>query len=179
MSTRRSFLKHVVALGATYGLMLPRIGYALTFPRLAARNLMREDVALPAGFSGSRNVVFVVFARSQQEDVDTWEKPLAALKASQGSSLQSWQATVMGDIGKTLRAIVEGAMRGIIKSDEARARYLLLYGDKPELLAGFGSPREDEILVLLLDGSGDELWRAAGVWSADAEAGLRAALAAS
>ena len=174
MSTRRSFLKHAAWAGALLITGLPSRATAVTFPRLAARNLLKQNVKLPAGFSASRNVVFVVFSRKQQEDVDSWAEPLKAV--GEAGNLESWQTTLMGDIGRALRAIVEGAMRGIVRTDEARARYLLLYGERTELLAHFGHPREDQILVLLLDGSGDELWRGRGPWSSASEAALRAAL---
>ena len=85
---------------------------------------------------------------------------------------------LVGDVGSSMQPIVEGAMRGIVKDDATRRRYLLLYGDKPPMLAHFGHPREDQILVLLLDASGDVLWRGSGAWSETTETSLRIAIAA-
>lgn len=175
MRTRRAFVKGALAAAFAATIGAPRTSHALTFPRLAARNLLREDVYLPSGFSGSRNLVFVVSSRHQQADVDSWRDSLGAMQA-QARSFERWQATMMGDVGEPLRSIVEGAMRGIVKDDAVRKHYLLIYGEKSSLLAGFGHPRKDEILLLLLDGSGDELWRGNGAWTQRTEESLRFAL---
>jgi len=164
-----------LALGAAVALPSLAVGSSSCFPRVTARNLNRKDVPLPDGFAGaSRNLVFVAFARKQQDDVDTWAEPLAQL--AKENQLARWQATVMGEVASPLRAIIEGAMRGIVKDDEARRRYLLLYGDRDELLRQLGSPREDAILVMLTDASGDVLWQGRGPHSAFNEDLLRAAL---
>lgn len=147
-------------------------------PQLRARNLLREDVQLPTSFAGaSRNLVFVMFSREQQGDVDSWMPALDRMKG-EVRQLDRWQAILMGDVGSSMQPIVEGAMRGIVKDDAIRRRYLLLYGDKPPMLAHFGHPREDQSLVLLLDGSGDVLWRGSGAWSKTTETSLRTAIAA-
>ncbi len=179
MSTRRSFLGSVGAALCAAVLGTPRLSHSATaFPRLSARNLLRQDVQLPGDFAAaSRNLVMVAFSRKQQEEVDSWSGPLGALK-SEVKQLESWQATLMGDIASALRSLIEAAMRGIIKDDEVRKRYLLLYGEKPPMLANLGNPREDQILILLLDGSGDELWRSTGPWDEETEASLREAIAA-
>ncbi len=120
--------------------------------------------------------MFVVFSREQQDDVDSWTPALDRMKGDV-RQLDRWQATLMGDVGSSMQPVVEGAMRGIIKDDATRRRYLLLYGDKPPMIANFGHPREDQILVLLLDGSGDVLWRGSGAWSETTELSLRTVIA--
>ncbi len=176
MRTRRSFLFSSLALSAAAALPSVAFGSAESFPRVTARNLNQEDVPLPAGFAAaSRNLVFVAFDRSQHEDVETWARPLASL-TGKPTQLTSWQATVMGEVEGSLRPIVESAMRGIVKDEEARRRHLLLYGDRADLLARLGSPREDAILMLLTDASGDLLWQGRGAHSDLNEQMLRFAL---
>src|SRR5450830_1674657 len=42
------------------------------FPVVTSDNLEGRSLTLPHDFGGERNIVFVAFQRSQQNDIDTW-----------------------------------------------------------------------------------------------------------
>lgn len=146
------------------------------FPDVPVRNLARQETRLPAAFTHDLNVVFVVFSRKQQEEVESWI-PLFTEVGKERTDLQYWQASLMGEMGKVLRGIVEGAMRGAIKEKDRRARFFLLYGDEAPILAGLGDPDDQHLLMLLTARDGTILWRASGAHSQEAEDALRSVLA--
>ena len=145
------------------------------FPDVPARNLAKQELRLPAAFTHDFNVVFVVFARNQQDEVESWI-PLFSEVGKDRDDVQYWQASLMGTMGKALRAIVEGAMRGAIKEPDRRERFFLLYGDKAPILTGLGEPDDEHLLMLLVDRDGAVIWRASGARAPASEAALRAAL---
>ena len=53
---------------------------ALVFPTYVSDNLSKKKMTLPQDFAGKNyNIVFVAFAREQQDDIDTWVPAVTTL----------------------------------------------------------------------------------------------------
>lgn len=53
---------------------------ALVFPTYASDNLSKKKMTIPQDFNGKNyNIVFVAFAREQQDDIDTWVPAVTTL----------------------------------------------------------------------------------------------------
>ena len=174
MTSRRTFLAGLAL--APLAAVLPRraVAASRSFPRVPARSLAREDVTLPSAFAGSRNLVLLAPHRSEADQLDSWTAPLTALQADV-PELADYRLTLMGTVSDAHRGLVEGALRGLVKEPSAWPRFLLHYGEREAVLAELGA-RSEAPMALLLDASGDELWRASGVWSEATDASLRSAL---
>ena len=146
------------------------------FPAVTGRSLAGRTFHLPGDFEGERNVVLVAFKRHQQDDVDTWTPHLRPL-AAEDPGLRIYKLPTLGRRYLLMRGIIDGGMRGGIPDSAARAATITLYINKSPFRRALAVPDEDRIHVLLVDRAGTILWRAAGPWSAEVEAGLRKSLA--
>ena len=146
------------------------------FPSVTGRSLTGRTFQLPGDFEGERNVVLVAFKRHQQEDVDTWTPHLRPLVA-RDSRLRVYELPTLGRGYRLMRGMIDGGMRRGIPDSAVRAATITLYINKRPFRDTLGIADENRIHVLLVDRSGRILWRAAGPYTADAEAELEKVVA--
>lgn len=150
---------------------------AVRFPALRARSLERERHDLPGDFEGRRNIAVVAFRREQQRDVDTWLPLLLELEAAD-RGLRAYEIPTISRSWSPVRPFIDGGMTAGIPDRAARARTLTTYTDVGAVLAALGLDDTRRIATVLTDRAGTVTWMATGPWTAEAEAGLREALAA-
>ena len=146
-----------------------------TFPQVVGINLEGEEVALPAGFEGQRNLVAIGFEREHQVDIDTWIAVADDLMAD-NETLRFYEVPTIYELGAASRLWINNGMRQGIPAPEARARTITVYLDREAFRAALAIPDVDDIQILLLNEAGKVLWRTEGPVTLEAKADLERAL---
>jgi hypothetical protein len=133
----------------------------IDFPRVTGVNLEGEEIALPSGFQGERNLVAVAFKRGQQAKVDTWIAELDRL-AEADPEMRFYELPTIYEANALFRMWVNNGMRSGIQDPVARKRTITLYLDREKFMAELAIPDMDDIHLFLLDRRGQVVWRAAG-----------------
>jgi hypothetical protein len=133
----------------------------IDFPEVTGVNLEGDEIALPSGFQGTRNLVAVAFKRGQQAKVDTWIAELDRL-AEADPELRFYELPTIYEANALFRMWINNGMRSGIPDPVARKRTITLYLDREKFMAELLIPDMDDIHLFLLDGRGRVLWRAAG-----------------
>lgn len=137
---------------------------AWRFPSVSGRSLDGRELHLPDDFAGEINVVFVAFARKQQQDVDSWTpyfKPMAAVMPG----LRIYELPTLPRGLRMMRPMIDGGMRGGIPDPKVRETTITLYLDKEPFREALGIRDESAIHVFLVDGKGRILTRVTGPYA--------------
>ena len=143
----------------------------MRFPPVIGFNLAGRRYALPADFEGRLNLVLIAFQREQQDLVDTW-LPLARQLAAKHEVLRYYELPTISRAYGPARFVIDGGMRAGIPDPVARATTITLYLDKRAFREALDLPNEDTIYTLLVDRTGDVLWRAQGACTPELNADL-------
>jgi hypothetical protein len=130
---------------------------------------------LPADFGGGDSLVLVAFEREQQKDVDTWQAGLADV-AKQNAGFHFFELPVLPSRDVFYRWWLNTAMRSGTPDEAARKRTVPLYLDKAKFKAALDINTEKAISVLLLDKSGEVIWRTQGEFTPEKQRALVYAL---
>ena len=149
---------------------------ALRFPEVSGEALDRTTHRLPGTFGGEVNLVFIAFRQWHQELVNTW-LPLAQELESEMPGLRYYELPTISERGPFQRSFIDNGMRAGIPDPGARAATITLYTDVERFVEALDLAGTDTIHALLVDREGNVSWRASGALDAEAERGLRAALA--
>lgn len=131
------------------------------FPEVVGINLEGDEVALPAGFEGTLNLVAIAYEREQQPDVDTWI-PAAEQIAKSDPRVRFYEVPAINESNPLFRLWVNNGMRSGITDPAARRRTVTIYVDRVHFNRGLAIPDMSSIQVLLLDNAGRVLWRTPG-----------------
>jgi hypothetical protein len=145
------------------------------FPEVQASNLEERAFVLPRDFEGDRNLVFIAFQREQQEQVDTWLKEMKRFEEID-PKLHYYELPTIDKLNSLTRWFINSGMRRGIPDKSARARTITLYIEKKPFEEALKLPTEKTIYALLVDRSGDVLWRTDGVFDETKAESLRIAL---
>lgn len=146
------------------------------FPQVSGANLERKRLDLPQDFEGQVNILFVAFQQWQQGEVNTWIPAAQDLEATY-PGVRYYELPTIRPLNRLAQAFINGGMRAGIPDRLARQRTITLYLDKDTFRQALDMPDEDHIYVLLMDDSGQVLWRERGVFSAEKGAALEAQIA--
>jgi hypothetical protein len=146
-----------------------------TFPRLSASNLQGQTLRLPEDFAGDRNLLLIAFQREQQQNVDTWLREMKRFEISPG--FQYYELPTIDKLNPFYRWFINRGMRRGIPDRSARSRTITLYLDKPSFRKALGLPDEKRIYAVLVDRSGQVIWRAEGDFDEAKASNLQRALA--
>ena len=133
----------------------------LQFPRLAARDLEGGARMLPAGFTGSSNLVVVAFRREQQSMVDSWISWFDTISAAH-PGLRCYEVPVIATRWSPGRRFIDGGMAQAVPEEAARRRTLTVYTDVRRVTDALAIYDTQTVTVLLVDGDGRVLWRTTG-----------------
>lgn len=131
------------------------------FPPLKSETLEKQVVQLPQDFQGERNLLFIAFARKQQKDIDTW---LAQMKRYEDldKGFRYYEITTIDKMNRFTRWFINTGMRNGIPDKKARERTITLYIDKEPFKRLLQIPDEKKTYDMVVDRSGNVLWRATG-----------------
>ena len=131
------------------------------FPELISENLEGRAMQLPKDFAGERNLLLIAFQRAQQKNVDTWLKQTKRF-TDLDRDLRVYEIPTIEKMNRMMRWIINSGMRSGIHDQEARARTVTLYIDKKPFCDSLKISDEKQIYAMLVDKSGNVLWRASG-----------------
>ncbi len=149
----------------------------VTFPEVVGIDLEGEQLSLPAGFAGRRNLVAIAFEREQQAVVDTWIRAAEPLLA-RDPGLRLYEVPTIYEGSALFRLWVNNGMRAGITDQVARRRTVTVYVDRDRFIAALSIPDTRDVHLLLLDADGQIAWRTTGPADPDKLAALSQALAA-
>ncbi|MFM8519579.1 MAG: hypothetical protein ACKOB2_04120 [Solirubrobacterales bacterium] len=147
------------------------------FPPVEGRSLDDEEVLLPSGLEGDRNLLAVAFHRTQQREVDTWIPLFRELEA-RFPGLAGYEIPTISGNWRPLRRFIDGGMKAAIPDPLTRRRTVTVYGDVGKVTDGLGLPNRNRIAVLLCDREGEVGWMARGPLEGEPPEGLLEALGA-
>ena len=158
----------VTDLGAHPEFVLPVIEFVqpepIHFPERKSTNLLNIDVNLPQDFEGAQNVVFVTFERNQQRHVDARLSFMVELE-DRFPGLLTYEVPVIQHMNDLAELFVRQGMRLDIDGFDERTRTIPLFANKEMFKRQLGIPSADNIHILLLDDTGQVLWRTSGPMS--------------
>ena len=134
------------------------------FPTVSGFNLNRQEIEFPRDFAGRLNLVFVPFLQYQQSTVDTWI-PFARDLEESDADLVYYELPTIDDRSRLSRTFINEGMRTGIPDPLSRARTVTLYLDKQKFRRATRISGDDEVHVLLVNRSGEILWRTVGPFS--------------
>ncbi|MEI7547444.1 MAG: hypothetical protein WCK21_05225 [Actinomycetota bacterium] len=137
----------------------------IDFPQLRARNLEGLGVDLPAGFARERNLVVIAFRRDHQRLVDSWV-PWFEEHAAVDPGLRFYEIPTLARMWAPVRNFIDGGMASAIREPVILQRIFTVYGDVNRVTRPLRIDDRSTIAVLLVDGSGQVLWRASGGFTA-------------
>lgn len=133
------------------------------FPQLSGIDLQGKERALPESLSGKLNLVVVAFKHKQQKDVNTWIPTLETITKT-NSAVKFYELPVINESNILKRTAINNGMRSGIKSEEARARTIVVYTNHDKFFAATKLDPQ-QIYLLALDKTGKILLKIEGVAS--------------
>ncbi len=133
----------------------------MLFPTVTGSNLERRRMVLPADFEGSLNLVILAFWQRHQALVDTW-MPLATDFEQRYPGFAAYELPVIQSRSRISQWFIDSGMRAGISDERVRERTITLYLDKPPFLKSLDIVDDDTIHSIVVDQTGQVLWRAAG-----------------
>jgi len=131
------------------------------FPTVVGTNLFGDEIALPEGFRGERNLVAVAYVREHQEDVNTWIAVADEMMETH-ENLRFYEVPVIYEGSAFFRFWLNNGMRSGIPDPVARERTVTVYLDRDAFNERLDVPDMDSIHILLTDSAGRILWRTVG-----------------
>ncbi|HEX4022819.1 MAG TPA: hypothetical protein VHX63_16860 [Acidobacteriaceae bacterium] len=148
-----------------------------TFPAVEATSLNKAHFNLPRDFGGELNLVIISFAREQQQDVDSW-LPAARQLEAQHARLYYYELPTTARENLLYRWWFNSALRSNNTDPVLEDRTLTLYVSKGQFLQSLKIPNEKQIVAMLVNRSGQVLWRANGAFTAEKNQSLTTAVTA-
>jgi len=131
------------------------------FPTVSGFNLNRQEFTFPQDLAGELNILFVPFLQRQQLVVNTWI-PFAQETEAAFPGVVYYELPTIDEMPSLSRMFVNEGMRAGIPNETARERTVTLYIDTSEFMEATDIPGQDEVHILLVNRSGDILWRTTG-----------------
>lgn len=151
-------------------------GGCIRFPSVTGTNLLGDVFALPAGFSGEYNLILLSFDEGQTARMAAW-LPVAQELAADHPQFAYYSLPALKSVNPLVRAAIVGGMIVLIPDESVRAVTIMLFlEDKDAFLAALAIETLDTPQMLLLNPSGEIVWRATGDYSDSAAHDLRRAV---
>ena len=149
----------------------------MRFPSVEGSNLAGRRFRLPRDFEGRLNIVLVAFEMRHQDDVDTWV-PLVEQLAAADPGVRYYELPTIWRMNPVRQWMIDSGMRMGIPDPKTRAATITLYLDREAFCQALGLPHTRSIYALLVDDTGEVLWRESGRFTAAKGESLAQALAA-
>ncbi len=147
----------------------------MKFPIVSGSNLLRQKLTFPEDFRGNLNLLFIAFEQWQQMEVNSWI-PVAKELEKQIEGLLYYELPTIQDRSIFSKIFINEGMRLGIPDHTSRERTITLYLEKDAFRRSLDMPDEDHIYVLLIDSSGDVIFRTRGAYTPESGESLCQAL---
>jgi len=131
------------------------------FPTVSGFNLNRQEFTFPQDLAGELNILFVPFLQRQQLVVNTWI-PFAQETEAAFPGVVYYELPTIDEMPSLSRMFVNEGMRAGIPDQTARERTVTLYIDTGRFMEATDITGKDAVHIMLVNRSGDILWRTTG-----------------
>jgi hypothetical protein len=131
------------------------------FPAVSGYNLDRQEFEFPRDFAGELNLLFIPFLQRQQSTVNTWI-PYAQELEIRFPGVVYYELPTIDQMPTLSRTFINEGMRAGIPDQKARERTVTLYIDTREFMKAMGIPSKNDVHTVLVNRSGDIMWRTTG-----------------
>jgi len=136
----------------------------MKFPKVSGKDLNGNPQTIPDTLKGKLNLLVVAYQRWHVSPIETWIPYLQTL-ITEHPNVQFYELPTLRKFNFISQWMIDGGMRGGIRSKEMRERTITLYIDKAEFDETLDIPTEDTIYLFLVDCDGNILWRDTGTFS--------------
>jgi len=147
----------------------------VTFPSVVGIDLEGNEISLPSGLSGRRNLVAIAFEREHQPVVDTWIAGVEPLLA-QDPEFRLYEVPTIYEGSILFRLWLNNAMHVGIPDQVARRRTITIYVDREQFNTALSIPDTSDVHLLLLNAESLIAWRSTGPATDEKLAALSQAL---
>ena len=131
------------------------------FPALSTYSLDKAKINLPTDLEGRANLLLISFAPEQSKDIDTWMDTARALQ-HMNFLFRYYRMPVSNQENMIYRWWDSSSLRSVETDPETWHWIVPLYLNKDHFRQALKIPNEKEIVLLLVDKSGQVLWRSSG-----------------
>ncbi len=128
-----------------------------SFPTTQVETLAGGKLSIPQAFGGKPVILVWSFSKKAGEATRAWIDPLAR------EGLPVWSAAMLEAAPRFVRPMIRGGMRKDMPQAQQQ-RALLFYQGEQQWRQILKPPKDDDPLVVLLDGNGSIAWTYAGVY---------------
>ncbi|QPC82855.1 hypothetical protein G4Y79_00325 [Phototrophicus methaneseepsis] len=149
----------------------------LALPQIEGDNLDGDAIRLPDDIATEYALIVMPFSREQQEEAQAWLPTFQEI--AQDDPRLSYYSFAVLVVEQAFRPLVVGGLNLGVRDPEIRPSVIVAFVEEDSqarVLAALNTPTRDEMLVLLVDQSGQVLWRETGPYDEALAASLRAAL---
>lgn len=146
------------------------------FPTLTAYSLDKAKVNLPADLEGKVNLLLVSFEPEQSKEIETW-MPTAQALQHMNFQFRYYRMPVSNQENFIYRWWDTSSLRSVETDPEAWHWVLPIYTNKNDFHRALNIPNEKEIVLLLVDKTGQVLWKSPGRMTDEKKASLENAVA--
>lgn len=133
---------------------------AESLPRFEGQSLSGNAVTLPDAAKGRAALLILGFSRGSQAQTKAWgQRVETAFRAN--PKVVIYSNAVLEDVPRLVRGMVARGIKSGIPAGQ-QDRFLLVYQHEQELKRAVRFKRPDDAYLVLLDGTGNILWRFAG-----------------
>jgi hypothetical protein len=150
---------------------------ASVFPSISTYSLDKAKVTLPADFEAKVNLLLISFEPEQTKDIDTW-MPLAQALQHMNFQFRYYKIPVSNQENLIYRWWDSSSLRSVETDPETWHWIIPLYINKNDFRRSLNIPNEKEIVIALVDKTGQVIWKTSGRLTGDKKASLEAAVAA-
>jgi hypothetical protein len=147
------------------------------FPTVSGFNLDRQEFEFPRDFPSDLTLLFVPFLQRQQLVVNTWV-PFAQDVEARFPQVTYYELPTIDERPMLARTFINEGMRAGIPDQKSRERTVTLYIDLAKFMRATNIPDRSNVHILLVNRSGDILWRTTGNFDAEKGDALLQAIAA-
>lgn len=134
---------------------------ATMFPALTAYNLDKAKVNLPTDLEGKVNLLLISFEPEQSKDIETW-MPAAQAIQHMNFLFRYYQMPVSSQENFIYRWWDTSSLRSV-ESDPLAWHWIIpLFTNKDTFRRALNIPNEKEIVLVLVDKTGQVLWKTSG-----------------
>lgn len=133
------------------------------FPTVRGQSLDGRSVTIPFSLAGEFNVLLVLFEPTHQFAVQTWLKPLKAIRR-QYKRVRFYEIPTLGIMTPEDQAAQDHILRqSVVLEDQLSLETVVtIYVEKERFEGLLDIPHEDNLYVFLVDCAGVVLWRTEG-----------------